>query len=200
VQERATQTLRANALGTLLRQHREARGWLQEELAALVEPPVSVNTIGNVERGRTRPHRHTLETLVTALGLDAEQVAELMHAWHAYSQAPADGNASVPETLHPVPRTLHAPSVWPGHNLPPSTTRLIGREHELGVISTQLQSPAVQLLTLIGAGGIGKSRLALAAAAHIEGPSQCRSGPKVLSAGSAIIAWIVPFVTTAHIA
>jgi Helix-turn-helix domain len=48
-------------LGTLLRRHREARGLLQEELAALVEPALSVNTIGNVERGRTRPHRHTLD-------------------------------------------------------------------------------------------------------------------------------------------
>jgi hypothetical protein len=43
----------------------------------------------------------------------------------------------------------------------------VGREHELGVITAQLHSPAVQLLTLIGAGGIGKSRLALAAAATL---------------------------------
>jgi predicted ATPase/transcriptional regulator with XRE-family HTH domain len=146
-------------LGTLLRQHREARGWLQEELAARVVPPLSVNTIGNLERGRTRPHRRTLETLVASFGLDAEQTAELMAAWHTYG-IPADSRL-------PAPQPLHAPSIWPGHNLPPPTTRLIGREHELGVITTQLQSPAVQLLTLTGAGGIGKSRLALAAAATL---------------------------------
>ena len=99
--------------------------------------------------------------------MDAEQVAELIAAWRAYIPAPADGNASAPRTLHPVPRALHAPSVWPVNNLPLSTTRLIGREHELAVITTQLQSPAVQLLTLTGAGGIGKSRLALAAAATL---------------------------------
>ena len=68
-------------LGTVLRRHREARGLLQEELAALVEPALSVNTIGNVERGRTRPHRHTLDVLAVALRLDAEQRAELTAAW-----------------------------------------------------------------------------------------------------------------------
>ena len=167
MQERTTWTVRPNGLGGLLRQHREARGLLQEELAALVEPPLSVNTIGNVERGRTRPHRHTLATLVTALGLDAEQTAELLAAWHACNHQPLAATPSAPEGLHALPRVLHAPSRWPGHNLPPSTTRLIGREHELAVISTQLQSPAVQLLTLTGAGGIGKSRLALAAAATL---------------------------------
>ncbi|MBV9582291.1 MAG: helix-turn-helix domain-containing protein, partial [Chloroflexi bacterium] len=157
--ERAKDSVRTSTLGALLRRHREVRGWLQEELAALVVPPLSVNTIGNLERGRTRPHRRTLETLVTAFGLDAQQTSELIGAWHAYS-APADA------TL-PAPEPLHAPTVWPGDNLPPSTNRLIGRQHELAVITTQLQSPAVQLLTLTGAGGIGKSRLALVSAASL---------------------------------
>src|SRR5262249_23609469 len=98
--------------------------------------------------------------LATALGLDAEQTTELMAAWHRYVQAP-------PHARLPAPEPLHAPSVWPGHNLPSYTTRLIGREHESGIVTTQLRSPAVQLLTLTGAGGIGKSRLAVAAAATL---------------------------------
>ncbi len=66
-----------------------------------------------------------------------------------------------------LPRPLQAPPGWPGHNLPSSTSGLIGREHELDVITRQVQSSAVQLLTLTGTGGIGKSRLALAAAARL---------------------------------
>jgi predicted ATPase len=54
----------------------------------------------------------------------------------------------------------------PRHNLqlPPST--LIGREEELVQIAEQLEDPACRLLTLIGVGGIGKTRLGLHAAAE----------------------------------
>jgi transcriptional regulator with XRE-family HTH domain len=57
-------------LRDLLRHHRDQRGLSQEELAALVEPPVSPDTISTLERGRTRPQRHTLEAVCRALGLD----------------------------------------------------------------------------------------------------------------------------------
>src|SRR5438445_110978 len=44
-------------LGDLLRQHRQRLGLSQEELAERVTPALSVTTIGNIERGRTRPYR-----------------------------------------------------------------------------------------------------------------------------------------------
>jgi DNA-binding SARP family transcriptional activator/predicted ATPase/Tfp pilus assembly protein PilF len=46
------------------------------------------------------------------------------------------------------------------HNLPPLTT-FIGREQELSHLLAQLQQPDCRLLTLIGPGGIGKTRLAI---------------------------------------
>ena len=49
----------------------------------------------------------------------------------------------------------------PRHNLPAQTTPFVGRERELAEISTRLQDPACRLLTLLGPGGIGKTRLAL---------------------------------------
>lgn len=70
-------------LGGLLRHHRQKRGLLQEDLAALVKPALSINTIGNLERGRARPHRHTLEGLAVALELNAQEKAELVAAWRA---------------------------------------------------------------------------------------------------------------------
>ncbi len=167
MQEKAEASVGPRDLGSLLRQHREARGLLQDELAALVEPALSVNTISNAERGRTRPYRHTLETLATALGVDAEQREELRLAWRAFSVEPDRAPGSVSAVLHALPRALPAPGTMAGNNLPRSAAPLIGREPELEAITTQLRSPAIQLLTLTGVGGIGKSRLALAAAATL---------------------------------
>ncbi len=52
----------------------------------------------------------------------------------------------------------------PRHNLPPLLTSFVGREAELAQINTMLKTPDCRLLTLVGPGGIGKTRLALAAA------------------------------------
>jgi predicted ATPase len=49
-------------------------------------------------------------------------------------------------------------------NLPVSATPLIGREKELAELGALLENPACRLVTIVGPGGIGKTRLALAAA------------------------------------
>ena len=46
-------------------------------------------------------------------------------------------------------------------------TRFIGREAEIAAVIAQVRDPACRLLTLLGPGGIGKTRLALAAAERI---------------------------------
>jgi predicted ATPase/Tfp pilus assembly protein PilF len=52
------------------------------------------------------------------------------------------------------------------HNLPIQTTPFLGREKELVEIGKLLRDPSCRLLTLIGPGGIGKTRLAIQAAAE----------------------------------
>lgn len=52
----------------------------------------------------------------------------------------------------------------PPHNLPLPLTSLVGREHELTSVSRLLRRSDVRLLSLIGAPGIGKTRLAIAIA------------------------------------
>ncbi len=51
-------------------------------------------------------------------------------------------------------------------NLPQFTTPFIGRASEIGDVTRQLDDPACQLLTLVGPGGIGKTRLAVEVASH----------------------------------
>jgi predicted ATPase/DNA-binding SARP family transcriptional activator len=59
---------------------------------------------------------------------------------------------------------LQAVRGGPKHNLPPQPTPFIGREDELAEIAGRLADPDCRLLTLVGPGGIGKSRVALRAA------------------------------------
>src|SRR5918911_690467 len=148
----------------LLRRHREALGLSQEELAGLVEPALNPNTISNLERGKTRPYRHTLDALVLALRLSNEQSAELVRVWRALG---AEGGESEPMAPDPTAVAAQHSSRRPPHNLPGQPTLLIGREEELAGIVTRLRSPQVRLLTLTGPGGIGKTRLALEAAGQL---------------------------------
>ena len=56
------------------------------------------------------------------------------------------------------------PSPLLAHNLPPQPTPFVGRTHELAQLAAQLDNPACRLLTVVGPGGVGKTRLALEAA------------------------------------
>lgn len=63
--------------------------------------------------------------------------------------------------------SLSLPSA-PGSNLPPPLTPLIGRARELETLDARLLDPALRLHTLVGPGGIGKTRLALATAERVR--------------------------------
>lgn len=54
-------------------------------------------------------------------------------------------------------------------HLPMPLTGLVGRDHELDAIDRMLRGTAGRLVTLTGPGGIGKTRLAIAAAARLSG-------------------------------
>jgi predicted ATPase/tetratricopeptide (TPR) repeat protein/DNA-binding XRE family transcriptional regulator len=127
----------APAFGDLLKKYRLAAGVTQEHLAERAR--VSANAISSLERGARRaPHRDTVALLATALRLSGDE-----------RQAFEDAAESV--------RVRHAPL-----NLPVQLTPLVGRETELTRVLDLLQTH--RLLTITGAGGIGKTRLAIAAA------------------------------------
>jgi predicted ATPase/DNA-binding SARP family transcriptional activator len=61
-----------------------------------------------------------------------------------------------------APSLPYAPT--PQHNLPAPITPFVGREKELAELKDRLADPACRLLSLVGPGGSGKTRLAVEAA------------------------------------
>jgi predicted ATPase len=145
---------------------------------ALRDGPVSV-----------RMGLHTGEPIVTDegyVGLDVHRAARIAAAGHGgqtvvsqttYDLAGSDGlrdlgehrlkDLSAPERIYqlgdrefPPLKTLYQT------NLPVPATPFLGRERELGEVGDTLGRSDVRLLTLTGAGGSGKTRLALQAAAE----------------------------------
>jgi predicted ATPase/DNA-binding CsgD family transcriptional regulator len=53
------------------------------------------------------------------------------------------------------------------HNLPPQPTPFVGRQSEITDIVNRLQDKNCRLLTLVGSGGIGKTRLAVESIQHL---------------------------------
>jgi predicted ATPase len=140
-------------------------GLSQESLAE--RSGVSVATIGSIEEGQRRhPYPRTLRALVDALELNPVEAATLLEASEAEAPSPP-----VP-TSEPAQRAYAPPSA----ELPLPPTRLVGRDAEVARLSGMLQppQPAIRLLTLVGPGGVGKTRLAIAVAA-VVGPA-CADG------------------------
>ena len=66
------------------------------------------------------------------------------------------------ETLEPTPLSAHV-------RLPVLPTPTIGRQHEVESVSLLLCAPDVRLVTLVGPGGVGKTRLGLTIAGEVQG-------------------------------
>jgi predicted ATPase len=130
--------------GTLLRRYRLLAGLTQEGLAE--RAGLSLRGVSDLERGQRRvPYPDTVDRLIAALELGpAEQ-----QALHAARHTAPTGS-----------RTKGAPIMSVSRPAVPLTS-FIGREHELREIH-QLLGRA-RLVTIVGAGGAGKTRLVLEA-------------------------------------
>jgi predicted ATPase/DNA-binding XRE family transcriptional regulator len=141
--------------GQLLRRYRLAAGLSQEALAERAR--MSTEGISALERGyRRSPQRETLELLAGALALDDRQRRDFESAARAgVTRRP--GPASVTVGPWPEPGTAV---------LPLALTSYVGRERETSAIAALLRE--FRLVTLTGAGGVGKTRAALQATAALS--------------------------------
>src|SRR5678815_2079579 len=131
----------SQSFGAQLKALREAAGFTQEELATIAG--LSVHAVSALERGeRRRPHVETVRALSAALDLTGPTRDALLSS----ARAPA-GNAAVDELS--------------GASLPLPLTVLLGRDTDMQTLRHWLADPAARLMTLIGPGGVGKTRLAL---------------------------------------
>ncbi|NJO81530.1 MAG: helix-turn-helix domain-containing protein [Blastochloris sp.] len=143
-----------------LKRRRLERGLTQEELGELVG--YAAQTITKIEGGKRRPSPQLARRLSEVLELAHEEHA----AWMAAALAGAEPEAAAPETTTHRPLPPRPPTPLPG--LPTYLTPFVGREREQAEIQTLLTRPDCRLITLLGPGGVGKTRLAIETARRLE--------------------------------
>ena len=155
--------------GALLKEYRLTAGLSQEVLAERAR--MSTDGVSALERGHRRsPQRETVALLVAALALEGEQRREF--------EAAADRTRT--RRLGRIGETGADESA----ELPLPLTSFVGREVELGEISSLLGDH--RLVTLTGTGGIGKTQLALRVAAAQNG-SGVRFIPLAMATGESVV-------------
>lgn len=129
--------------------------------------------------GDTRLWKPTRPYLLHLVRIFAAQLtAESARQWAddaGYQLTPADFDGVgifQPAVTEASASALEPEPARPKHNLPAPLTSFIGREREVATLLNLLSDPSARLVTIVGEGGAGKTRLALAAAqAVIDGSS-----------------------------
>ena len=95
---------------------------------------------------------------------------ELLEEFSQSAEANSTGMLDIERKTEPAsplstPSTPQRPQI--AHNLPPQPTPFIGREAELAALNDLIKNPEARLISIVGPGGMGKTRLALAVAEHL---------------------------------
>ncbi len=151
-------TVPHETFGELLRRYRRTAGLTQEELAE--GAGVSADTISNIERGAPHiPRKATLRLLAQALKLSPQDSDDLLAAAR---------EAQVSSRSARLLRMASENSRATSSSVPLPPTSLVGREGDLATAQHTFRDTQVRLLTITGAGGVGKTQFAFALARELE--------------------------------
>lgn len=138
----------ATAFSDLLREFRIRAGLSQSDLAEKAQ--ISPAAVSALERGiRRAPYQSTLSLLAKALNLSSEESSALRNARQAGRSKPAQAEVR--------------------HNLQTERTTFVGRDTDIAELIRLLAQS--RLVTITGTGGVGKTRVAIAAAERRLGNS-----------------------------
>ncbi len=150
----------ATAFNHWLKSRRTALDLTQWDLAERVG--CSREAIQKIEAGTRRPSKQIAELLIACLEIPLEERAAFVRWARRRTIHPRALGA--PENNLPSPLLVRSP----GYHLPSPVTPLLGRAAELADLDRLLSDPDCRLISIVGPGGIGKTRLAIAAAAEKE--------------------------------
>jgi predicted ATPase/transcriptional regulator with XRE-family HTH domain/Tfp pilus assembly protein PilF len=141
------------SFGEWLKQRRRTLDLTQEELAE--RAGCSVFALRKIESGERRPSKQLAGLLAGALQISDDDKPTFIRIARGdltieRLRAPRPDSTSASSSLQPAP-----------HHLPLPPTPLLGRGPELAAMAKIFNDPQCHLLTLIGMGGIGKTRLGI---------------------------------------
>ena len=142
--------------GATVRRLRVAAGLTQADLAE--RAGISERTVSDLERGlRGAVYPATARQLAASLGVSsADLPAFLLEA-----RGQTEGATELDAEIGAVPGAHRA-------RVPAPLTRMLGRDSELAICLAMIRDPEMRLLTLVGPGGIGKTRLATEVATLVQ--------------------------------
>lgn len=147
--------------GEWLQRQRNQRRLTREEFAKRVG--CSVSALQKIEYGERRPSAQIAELMANCLEIPLEQKETFIRV--------ARGELGMERLSLPSNLVAH-PDISPTSavrvKLPAIPTPLIGRQREVNELTSLLRDPQCRLLTLVGAGGIGKTRLAIETASQLQ--------------------------------
>ena len=145
-------------LNQYLNDHERTAAWLARQLG------VNRATVSRWLNGTTAPrHADAVRDIATALALPRDQLDALLAALNmdAGSSRAVESAALMPAVNG---RAAPAGDAQAGNRRRDGLSPLVGRAEELDVLCAALRDPATRLVTVLGPGGIGKTRLAAEAA------------------------------------
>jgi transcriptional regulator with XRE-family HTH domain len=148
-----------DTFGAWLRQQRNQLKLTREQFAERVG--CSVALLRKIEDGERRPSTQIAELIANSLNVPPANRSTFVRV--------ARGELNLerlPAILKPVAVSIAPPTLRV--NLPVLPAPLIGRQREVEELGQLLRDPHCRLLTLVGPGGIGKTRLAIEAASQVQ--------------------------------